>query len=165
MIGTARNGLCVRGWLYPTAGRLREALRRRRKDLEATGRLGSWTGRTGGRKPANSGACSGCHPAGMFLSPMSSRERIVYSTQVEAVECLVLRAVDGSRVGVFPVSDLERMKSVILVRNRKGRAVRAQMRPLSCHVRMVLSKTGTSFQQKIEGAQVWALRGVTGSGQ
>lgn len=93
-----------------------------------------------------------------------SPERTVYSSPASLPDPQIeLFAADRRRIGAFSEADLKRMPGVEITRNRKGRAVRAQMRGISLHVRAVLSSRGMSFQQEVASGRVWALRGVRGS--
>ena len=68
-------------------------------------------------------------------------------------------------LGDMRVEDLDRSQQFVVVRNRRGHAKRAYVRPTSCRTAPLLpGGSSQSFLQETGGGSyVWALKGVYGS--
>lgn len=67
-------------------------------------------------------------------------------------------------VGFFSSADIERMRGVQIVRNRRGHMQRAYRKPITARaVDSTCGWVGKAFEQYLTGGPVWALQGVRGS--
>lgn len=67
-------------------------------------------------------------------------------------------------VGFFSPEELERLRGVQIVRNRRGYAKRAFRKPITARaVDSTHGWVGKAFEQYLTSGPVWALQGVRGS--
>jgi uncharacterized protein YjhX (UPF0386 family) len=95
------------------------------------------------------------------IPPMT--ERVVYSTETQQTPKIRLFSADRKLLSWVAVDVVERMKGVKVTFSKAGAPVRAQILPLTCHIRPVLTSAGMAFQQHLPSGVVYALRGVRGS--
>lgn len=65
--------------------------------------------------------------------------------------------------GTMPRLAAEQLPEELLVKSRRGVVVRVNLKPLSCHVRPVLSQAGQTVEVSCAGHQVWRMYGIDGS--
>lgn len=68
----------------------------------------------------------------------------------------------NKRVGSVPAEIAATMPSEQVVRTRRGNILRVLQKPLTCHVRPVLTRAGQTEQRTFAGQPVWCMRGTKG---